>query len=115
MNPISQGTNLGGGLMCQETIRDTIAQTRVESSDNEESLGEVASKQGRRINAIDADEDITLVSDANNEMFDVDVLGGEEVFVAGKNINVFENVVDVAQVSTTVTTVTINTKEITLA
>ncbi|GJR61371.1 hypothetical protein Tco_1503533 [Tanacetum coccineum] len=35
---------------------------RVESSGDEEDLGEDASKQGRRINAIDADEDITLVS-----------------------------------------------------
>ncbi|GJT84411.1 hypothetical protein Tco_1058753 [Tanacetum coccineum] len=34
---------------------------RVESSDNEESLGEDASKQGR-IDAIDADEEITLVN-----------------------------------------------------
>ncbi|GKD99372.1 hypothetical protein Tco_1387356 [Tanacetum coccineum] len=87
----------GGGPRCQETIGDTIAQTRfenvskhsndsllargntlrsdedrlklkelmalsrVESSDDEESLGEDASKQGR-IDAIDADEEITLVS-----------------------------------------------------
>ncbi|GJX01037.1 hypothetical protein Tco_0184950 [Tanacetum coccineum] len=36
--------------------------TRVESSGDEEDLGEDASKQGRRINAIDADEDITLVN-----------------------------------------------------
>ncbi|GJU95323.1 hypothetical protein Tco_1320079 [Tanacetum coccineum] len=44
---------------------------RVESSRDEEDLGEDASKQGRRINAIDADEDITLVNvqdDADNEM-----------------------------------------------
>ncbi|GKC42156.1 hypothetical protein Tco_1059878 [Tanacetum coccineum] len=42
-----------------------------------------ASKQGR-INAIDADEEITLVSVQNvdEEMFDVNVLDGEEVFVA---------------------------------
>nr|GEX11188.1 uncharacterized mitochondrial protein AtMg00810-like [Tanacetum cinerariifolium] len=33
---------------------------RVESSDNKESLGEDASKQGRRIDDIDDDEDITL-------------------------------------------------------
>ncbi|GJR38396.1 hypothetical protein Tco_1214080 [Tanacetum coccineum] len=33
---------------------------RVESSSNEEILGEDASKQGRRINAIDANKDITL-------------------------------------------------------
>ncbi|GJU26135.1 hypothetical protein Tco_1164756 [Tanacetum coccineum] len=132
----SQGTNLGGGPWCQETIGDTIAQTRfesvskhsndsllargntlrsdedrlkldeiddimrvkklekkdrsrihrlkrlykvgltarVESSDNEESLGEDASKQGR-IDAIDADEEITLVS-----VHDVNVSAGEEVF-----------------------------------
>ncbi|GJZ39666.1 hypothetical protein Tco_0586229 [Tanacetum coccineum] len=34
---------------------------RVESSGDEDSLGEDASKQGRRINAIDVDEDITLL------------------------------------------------------
>nr|GEW27744.1 hypothetical protein [Tanacetum cinerariifolium] len=79
----------GGGLRCQETIGDTTAQTRVESSDNEESLGEDASKHRRRIDAIDADEYITLVSvydDADNEMFDVDDLGGEEVFVAEQEV-----------------------------
>ncbi|GJX57825.1 hypothetical protein Tco_0287722 [Tanacetum coccineum] len=87
----SQETNSGGGPWCQETIGDTIAQTRsrihrlkrlykvgltarVESSDNEESLGEDASKQGR-IDAIDADEEITLVS-----VHDVNVSAGEEVF-----------------------------------
>ncbi|GJS17627.1 retrovirus-related pol polyprotein from transposon TNT 1-94 [Tanacetum coccineum] len=47
---------------------------RVESSNNEESLGEDASKQGR-IDAIDADEEITLVS-----VHDVNVFAGEEVF-----------------------------------
>ncbi|GKE20843.1 hypothetical protein Tco_1432355 [Tanacetum coccineum] len=50
---------------------------KVESSGDEEDLGEDASKQGRRINAIDADEDITLVNvqdDADNEIFDVDIL-----------------------------------------
>nr|GEX34665.1 putative ribonuclease H-like domain-containing protein [Tanacetum cinerariifolium] len=86
--------------------------TRVESSGDEESLGDDASKQGRRINAIDADEDNTLVSAADNEMFDVDVL---EVFVAEKNENVVEEVVDAAQVSTVATIVIITTKEITLA
>ncbi|GKD36249.1 hypothetical protein Tco_1251758 [Tanacetum coccineum] len=48
--------------------------TRVESSDNEESLGEDASKQGG-INAIDADEEITLVN-----VHDVNVSGNKEVF-----------------------------------
>nr|GEZ06933.1 hypothetical protein [Tanacetum cinerariifolium] len=60
---------------------------RVESSDDEESL----------------------------EMFDVTVLDGEEVFVAGQNENFVEEVIDATQVSTTATTVTITTKEITLA
>ncbi|GJX81850.1 hypothetical protein Tco_0331331, partial [Tanacetum coccineum] len=97
----SLGTNSGGGPWCQETIGDTIAQTRrvkklekknrsrthrpkrlnkvgltarVESSDNKESLGEDASKPGM-IDAIDADEEITLVS-----VYDVNVSAGEEVF-----------------------------------
>nr|GEV79714.1 retrotransposon protein, putative, Ty3-gypsy subclass [Tanacetum cinerariifolium] len=56
--------------------------TRVESSDNEESLSEDASKQGRRIDVINTDKDITLVNVQDDaEMFDVDDLGGEEVFV----------------------------------
>ncbi|GJY36835.1 hypothetical protein Tco_0422213 [Tanacetum coccineum] len=116
----SLGTTLGGGPRCQETMGDTIAQTRfenvskhsndsllargntlrsdkdslklkelmelsrVESFGDEEDLGKDASKQGRRINAIDADEDITLVSvqdDTDNEMFDVDTLNDDEVSV----------------------------------
>ncbi|GJV41256.1 hypothetical protein Tco_1419696 [Tanacetum coccineum] len=79
---------------------------------------EDASKQGRRINAIDADEDITLVNvqdDADNEMFDVDALNDEEEFIAGQNENVVEKVVNAAQDSTAATIVTITTKEITLA
>nr|GEV19182.1 ribonuclease H-like domain-containing protein [Tanacetum cinerariifolium] len=53
---------------------------RVESSRDEESLGEDASKQGR-IKTIDANEDITLVNDQDNvdkDMFDVNDLGGGE-------------------------------------
>nr|GEV61493.1 uncharacterized mitochondrial protein AtMg00810-like [Tanacetum cinerariifolium] len=90
--PSSQGTDSGGGPRYQETIGDTTAQTRVESSGDEESLGEDASKQGRKIDAIDVDEDITL---------------GYE--------NVVEEVVDVAHVNTAATTITITTEEITLA
>nr|GEZ02963.1 hypothetical protein [Tanacetum cinerariifolium] len=89
--------------------------TMLESSGDEESLGKDASKQKRRINVIDADEDITMVSAVDNEMFSVDVLGSEAVFIAGQNENVVEEVVDVAQVSTAATTVIITTKEITLA
>nr|GEX17628.1 putative ribonuclease H-like domain-containing protein [Tanacetum cinerariifolium] len=58
---------------------------RVKSSRDEQNLGKDASKQKRRIDDIDDDKDITLVSvhdDADKEMFDADKdLGGEEVFV----------------------------------
>ncbi|GJR61133.1 hypothetical protein Tco_1503295 [Tanacetum coccineum] len=60
---------------------------RVESSDNEESLGEDASKQGR-IDIIDADEEITLVS-----VHEVNVSADEEMFVAEQDID--EEVVEV--------------------
>nr|GEU86694.1 hypothetical protein [Tanacetum cinerariifolium] len=74
---------------CQETIEDTIAQTRVldlektkTTQRNEiDSLKRRVKKlekrnTGRRIDAIDSGEDITLVNDADFEMFDVDDLGG---------------------------------------
>ncbi|GJZ49044.1 hypothetical protein Tco_0603234 [Tanacetum coccineum] len=129
----SLGTTSGRGPRCQETIRDTIAQTRVldlektkttqhneivslkrrvkrlenknrlrthklkrlykvgltarvESSNNEASLGEDAFKQGR-IDAIDADEEITL------EVF----VAEQEVVVKDLNdeVNVVEEVVEV--------------------
>ncbi|GKC14922.1 hypothetical protein Tco_1011704, partial [Tanacetum coccineum] len=57
---------------------------RVESFDNEESLGEDASKQGR-IDDIDADKEITLVS-----VHDVNVSAGEEVFVVEQEVDVKE-------------------------
>nr|GEV79290.1 hypothetical protein [Tanacetum cinerariifolium] len=49
---------------------------RVESSGDEYNLGEDASKQGKRIDVIDQDEDITLLNDQDDaEMFDVNDLG----------------------------------------
>ncbi|GJW15501.1 hypothetical protein Tco_0019634 [Tanacetum coccineum] len=159
----SQGTNSGGGPWCQETIGDTISQTRFESvskhsndsllvrgntlrSDEDrlkldelmalcttlqnwvldlekikttqhneiaslkrrvknlekkDSLGEDTSKQGR-IDAINADEEITLVS-----VHDVNVSASEEVFVAEQDvveevveiINTAKVIIDAAQVS----------------
>ncbi|GJR09722.1 hypothetical protein Tco_0792374 [Tanacetum coccineum] len=127
-----------GGLGCQEAIGDTIAQTRrvkkleqkkrsrthrlkrlhkvgmsrrVESSGDEEDLGEDASKQGRRINAINDDDEITLVNvqdDADNEIFNVDTLTGDGCL---QNKKLLLEVVR----STVATTVTITTEEITLA
>nr|GEV57452.1 hypothetical protein [Tanacetum cinerariifolium] len=74
----------------------------VESSKDEESLGEDASKKGR-IEAIDQDEDITLVNVQDDvEMLNVNDLGDEEVFVAKQEV-----------VSTAATTIT--TEELTLS
>ncbi|GJT40871.1 retrovirus-related pol polyprotein from transposon TNT 1-94 [Tanacetum coccineum] len=63
-------------------LRKVGVTTRVESSDNEESLGEDASKQGR-IDAMDADDNITLLSDHH-----VNVLDGEKVFGVEKEVDV---------------------------
>ncbi|GKD36867.1 putative ribonuclease H-like domain-containing protein, partial [Tanacetum coccineum] len=75
---------------------------RVESSGNEENLGKDASKQERRINAIDVDEDITLVNFQDDaEMLDVNTLTGDEVFaeqeVAAKDVNLTIDEVTLAQ------------------
>nr|GEY28424.1 hypothetical protein [Tanacetum cinerariifolium] len=92
---------------------------RVESSRDEASLGEDASKQERRIDAIDQDENTILVNvQDDGEIFDVNDLSGEEVVVAEQEVvkdvnkNVIEEVVN-AQDSTATTTII--TKEITLA
>ncbi|GKC22783.1 hypothetical protein Tco_1024933 [Tanacetum coccineum] len=104
-------------------LRKVSATSRVESSGEEQSLGEDASKQ-ERIDAIDADDDITLVN-----VHDVNVSAGEEEVV--EVINTAKLIIDAAQVSaagdkvstagaaTTVsvatTTTTTTVKEITLA
>ncbi|GKE28264.1 hypothetical protein Tco_1443648 [Tanacetum coccineum] len=101
---------------------------RVESSD-EASMGdqEDASKQGRKIDDIDADINITLVNDAVNDqdMFDVNDLAGEKVFVAEQGVpdskkdNAAQVNIAVTTVSTAstipVSTATITKDEITLA
>nr|GEY30514.1 hypothetical protein [Tanacetum cinerariifolium] len=121
----SPRTTLGGDPRCQDTMGDTIAQTRfenmskhsndsllararVDSSKDEQSLGEDAYKHGRKIDDIDADEDITLFNDQDDaEMFDVNDLHGEEVSAAGE--------VNDAYIATTVSAAaTITTEEITL-
>ncbi|GJT78777.1 hypothetical protein Tco_1045502 [Tanacetum coccineum] len=98
---------------------------RVVSFD-EASLGdqEDASKQGRKINDIDADAGITLDStyfDADTNMFGVHDLDGDEVVVESKvaakkkddEVNVVEEVVSAAE--ETVNAATITEDEITLA
>nr|GEU28818.1 hypothetical protein [Tanacetum cinerariifolium] len=93
---------------------------RVESSNDNEDLGKDASKHGRKIHDINADEDITLVNDQDDEqMFDVNDLQGEEVFVqedvADKEVNTAGEV-NTASVATTNSAATIMTiDEVTLA
>nr|GEX69619.1 hypothetical protein [Tanacetum cinerariifolium] len=71
--------------------------TRVESSDDEGLGEEDASKQGRIIDYLDADEYITLMND--QEMLDADKdLQGKEVVVEQKVVADKELIIDVAQV-----------------
>nr|GEU58433.1 hypothetical protein [Tanacetum cinerariifolium] len=91
--------------------------SRVESSANEGLGKEDASKHGWIAN-IDTNEDITLVSTHDEQMFDSDHdLGGEEVFVAQQDKKVIEKEVDATQiqVTTAATTLTISIDEVTLA
>nr|GEX61624.1 retrovirus-related Pol polyprotein from transposon TNT 1-94 [Tanacetum cinerariifolium] len=127
----------GGGPRCQDTVGDTIAQTRfenvsklsndsllararVDSSEDDQSLGEDASKQGWKITDIDVNEDITIVNDQDDaEMFDANDLHGEEVFVekevADKEVNAVGEV-NAASIAITVSVATIiTTDEITFA
>nr|GEX87074.1 ubiquitin carboxyl-terminal hydrolase 13-like [Tanacetum cinerariifolium] len=168
----SLGTTSGGGPRCQESMGDTIAQTRfdnvsklsndsllargntlqsdkdrlklnelmelctnlqsrvldLEKTNTTQAL-EITSlkrkvkkleKKRRKINDIDADEDITLVNDQYDvEMFDVNDLHGEEVFVekeVADNEVSASGEVNGASIATTVSAaVTITTEEITLA
>nr|GEW94862.1 hypothetical protein [Tanacetum cinerariifolium] len=92
---------------------------RMDSSEDKQNLGEDASKQ-RRIEAINADVDITLVNDQfDADMFDVNDLHGEEVFVekevADKEVSVVGEV-NTASIATTVSAAaTITIEEVTLA
>nr|GEZ83807.1 hypothetical protein [Tanacetum cinerariifolium] len=115
--PGSQGTSSGGGLRCQETIGDIVAQTiserlqqmvlDLETSKTTQAL-EINSLKKRvkklerrkRIAVIDVNEDIYLVNVHNDEqMLDADQdLHGEEVFVAKQDENVVVKEVDAAQV-----------------
>nr|GEW96575.1 putative ribonuclease H-like domain-containing protein [Tanacetum cinerariifolium] len=107
-----------------------VLSARIESSDEEESLGEEDASQHRRnIAYIDADAEITLFDETtkdqgrfdDQEMFDIRVLDGEEVVVekavANKEVSVVKEV-DAAQdqVSAAITTTAkdLTVKDITL-
>ncbi|GKA17521.1 putative ribonuclease H-like domain-containing protein [Tanacetum coccineum] len=122
--------------IAQDTMEDTIAQTGFENvsktsndsllvgvntsqNDEDKILGEEdASKQGRKIHDIDADEDITLENVHDAEMFDVNDLHGDEVFVE-KEVPVKEvsvvGKVNAASIATTVSAATITEVNMTLA
>ncbi|GJX89538.1 hypothetical protein Tco_0341552 [Tanacetum coccineum] len=89
------------------------------ASSSEESLGEEdASKQGRKIDDIDADEGVTLVDETvknqgrfnDEEMFDAGVLDGKEVFA-----NVQQEVVAVKEVHVEEVEKVFSTVEVTTA
>ncbi|GKD03953.1 hypothetical protein Tco_1178927 [Tanacetum coccineum] len=106
-------TNLQQRVLDLEKTKTTQAEeiaTRVESSGDEEDLGEDASKQGR-ISDIDADAGITLV------IGDEVVVESEVAIKAGEKRNVVEEVVDVIDAASTipVSIATITDVEITLA
>ncbi|GKB82802.1 hypothetical protein Tco_0949697 [Tanacetum coccineum] len=116
----SQGTTSGGGpgntlrsdedriklnelmelcINLQQRVLD-LEQTKTSQQNEIDSL----KRKGRRINDIDYDEDITLVSVQDNvdaEMFDVNTITGDEVFaeqeVVAKDVNLTVNEVTLAQ------------------
>nr|GEW10936.1 hypothetical protein [Tanacetum cinerariifolium] len=129
--PGSQGAILGGGhrrVKKLERRKRSITHelkrlykvklsARVETFEDE-GLGEEDASKQEKIDDIDANEDITLVSTHDEQMFYVNHdLHGEEVFVTQKDKNVVEKEVDAAQiqVTTTAITPTISIDEVTLA
>ncbi|GKE08514.1 hypothetical protein Tco_1412065 [Tanacetum coccineum] len=94
---------------------------RVESSDDEESLGEDASKQGR-ITTIDTDDDITLVSVHDEMEVDeevVEVINTAKLIIDATQVSDAGDKVSTASAATTVsastTTTAITVDDITLA
>ncbi|GJX74853.1 hypothetical protein Tco_0313448 [Tanacetum coccineum] len=134
----SQGPNLGGGPRCQETMGDTIAHTRFESvskhsnnslltrgntlrSDEDRlKLDELMTlcttiQNKGRIDAIDADEEITLVSvhdemDVDEEV--VEVINTVKLIIDVAQDSVAGDIVSVASAATTVSVATITTATI---
>ncbi|GJZ87545.1 hypothetical protein Tco_0659155 [Tanacetum coccineum] len=87
--------------------------SRVESSDNEESLGEDASKQGR-IDVIDTDKEITLENDEVNVVDEVvEVINTAKLITDAAQVSVVGNVVSTAGDATNVSATTTTTAPIT--
>ncbi|GJW13220.1 hypothetical protein Tco_0017353 [Tanacetum coccineum] len=104
-----QGKDFSGRVTPLFPTMVVQAQEEMVVSSEEASLGdqEDASKQGRKIDDIDADEDITLENVHDADMFGVNDLDGDEVVVesevtdkAGEKRNVVEEVVAVTDAVT---------------
>ncbi|GJY24903.1 hypothetical protein Tco_0399629 [Tanacetum coccineum] len=114
----NEPSSIGTSSRSQETMRYTIAQTRPENvskHSNDPLLAkgntqvEDASKQGRKIDDIDKDIEITLIDETQGRygddlMFDKGILDNEEVFaghdIDEKEINVAEKEVSTADLVT---------------
>nr|GEV63120.1 hypothetical protein [Tanacetum cinerariifolium] len=106
----------GDGPKRQDTMRDTSAYTRVISSYDDEALDkEITSKQGR-IDEIDVDEEIALVSThddfstQNEGIEDVDEEDVVEVVTTAKMI--IDTVVNGAHITTTIVDIPVSIAEI---
>ncbi|GJY98908.1 hypothetical protein Tco_0516338 [Tanacetum coccineum] len=94
------------------------SKARVASSGKESLVEEDASKQGRKIDDIDADEGVTLVDETaenqgrfnDEELFDAGVLDGEEVFA-----NAEQEVASVNEVTTVGIEKVVSTAKVTTA
>nr|GEZ40552.1 hypothetical protein [Tanacetum cinerariifolium] len=100
-------------------VRAATTASSLEAEQDSDNINKTQSKG--RIDAIDADEEITLVNvqdevvtnDADKEMFDVDVLDGEEV-AAGDIVSTASAATTVSAATTSTTTIT-TVDDITLA
>nr|GEW63191.1 copia protein [Tanacetum cinerariifolium] len=96
---------------------------RVESSGDEVSLGEDAYKQGRRIDAIDVDDDITLVNDNDTVVEEVVevinttklIINVAQVSAVGDQVSVAGNIVSTASVLVSAAATTVSTAMTTTA
>ncbi|GKE22564.1 hypothetical protein Tco_1434076, partial [Tanacetum coccineum] len=102
-------------------LRKVGLASRVESS-NDVSLGahEDASKQGRKIDDLDADAEVTLVDETqemndDNLMFDIGVWEEQEKEVAKKEVSAADPVTTAGEVVTTASALTTTIDELTLA
>ncbi|GKE20093.1 hypothetical protein Tco_1431605 [Tanacetum coccineum] len=97
----SQRTNLVGGPRCQEAMGDTIAQTSLKMMVKKlEKRNRSRTHKLKRLYKVGLTARVESSKDEaslDKERYDVIVLGGEEVFPAGQNENVIEEVVNAAQ------------------